>query len=87
MGTKLLYDATKVDMEIDEKPKKITPDEFTQNQPMESAPEEVVTKEEETIEETTVPTTPLDYVDHDDSLELFGFLENADIAKTRRPNR
>jgi hypothetical protein len=85
MGTKLLYDATKVDMEIDEKPKKITPDEFTQNQPMESAPEEVVTKEEETIEETTVPTTPLDYVDHDDSLELFGFLENADIAKTETP--
>ena len=83
MRTKLLYDSTAVDMEIDEKPKKITPDEFTQNQPLETPVAKPVTKEEETVEAQT--TTPLDYVDHDDSLEFFGFIENSDIAKTPTP--
>jgi hypothetical protein len=93
MGTKLLYDATSVDMDVDEVPKKITPDEFTENQPLEVKPEEAPGKEEETVEETTVKseeipaqvTAPLDYVDHDDSLEYFGFVENSDIAKVPTP--
>ena len=89
MGTKLLYDSTNIDMDIDEAPKKITPDEFTQERPLETPVEEPVKKEEETVEESSVSsekvtpevTTPLDYVDHDNSLEYFGFVENSDVAK------
>jgi hypothetical protein len=84
MGTKLLYDSTSVDMDAIERPKKITPNEFSVNKPMETMPE----KEEETVEKATItketlPLTiaPLDYVDHDDSLEYFGFVEGSDVAK------
>jgi hypothetical protein len=88
MGTKLLYDSTSVDMDAIERPKKITPDEFSVNKPLETMPE----KEEETVEEPTVAkettplaTAPLDYVDHDDSLEYFGFVEGSDVAKVPSP--
>jgi hypothetical protein len=88
MGTKLLYDSTSVDMDAIERPKKITPDEFSVNKPLETMPE----KEEETVEEAiiakeTLPltTAPLDYVDHDDSLEYFGFVEGSDVAKVPTP--
>ncbi len=72
METKLLYDSTFVDMDADEKPKRIIPDEFAENKPVE------IPKEEQTTE-------PLNYVDHDDSLEYFGFVEGSDVTKTPTP--
>lgn len=85
MGTKLLYDSTHVDMEIDEKPKKITPDEFEENRPMEAAVEKPAA-EVETVEEVTpVAKETLDYVDPDSSLEFFGFIADKDVAKTPEP--
>lgn len=81
MGTKLLYDSANIDM--DEEPKKITPDEFADNKPLETPPEKEAEKEKETAEEKTA--APLDYVDHDDSLEYFGFVQNSDVAKVPIP--
>jgi len=76
MGTQLLYDSTRIDM--DEEPKKITPEEFTQTRPVEEPKEEKV-KEEETPQ---LPKKTPDYVAQDDSMEFFGFVENEDVAKT-----
>ena len=92
MGIKLLYDSTSIDMDVDEKPKKITPDEFEENRPMETPIQENTTKEVETVEElpnneVVAPVTKetLDYVDHDASMEYFGFVEDKDVAKTPSP--
>jgi hypothetical protein len=99
MGAQLLYDSTRIDM--DEEPKKITPEELEEAKPIEKPKEEPVEKEEETVEEpsskktsasveTTVDKsegqgkTP-DYVAQDDSMEFFGFVENADVAKVPTP--
>jgi hypothetical protein len=82
MGAQLLYDSQ--DMDLDETPKKISPDEFTNFEPV-KMPEETPPSEPETagIEPKTEPA--LDYIDKDDSLEYFGFAEGKDVAKTLPP--
>lgn len=97
MGTKLLYDSTSIDMDVNEAPKKIFPDEFTENKPLEQPAEEPAVKEEEMVEEPSFvkaseeqeikpkTTAPLDYVSHDNSLEYFGFIEGTDVAKVKTP--
>jgi len=99
MGTELLYDSTRIDM--DETPKKLEPQEFTEKKHIETPVEEPKEDnddedsfednmedeppeaKEEIPAEKTVP--PLDYVDHDDSLEFFGFTESMDVAKAPLP--
>jgi len=79
MGAQLLYDSQTVD--FDQEPKKITPEEVTNFEPVAMPAEEKV--EEKPVEEKT--TEPkLDYVGKDESLEYFGFMES-DVAKTAKP--
>lgn len=63
MGTKLLYDSSRID--FDEEPKKIAPEELEEPKP-------------EAIE---TPPPSLDYVDKEESMEYFGFVENEDVSK------
>ncbi len=51
----------------------------------EETPEETTDLEETAEVKQAETQKPLDYVTHDDSLEYFGFLEGADIAKTHLP--
>ena len=86
MGAQLLYDSQ--DMDLDETPTKISPDEFTNFEPVkmpasqQGEPEETPPAEPETA--TTEPKTEpaLDFVSKDESLEYFGFAEDKDVAKT-----
>ena len=86
MGAQLLYDSQSVD--FDQTPTKITPDEVTNFEPVAMpAEEKVEEKSEEKPEEVPsekVTEPKLDYVDKDDSLEYFGFMES-DVAKTPKP--
>jgi hypothetical protein len=81
MGAELLYDSQGVDLDENETPTKITPDEFTNFEPV-SMP----AQEEPAINtETETPSKTLDYVDKDESLEYFGFVEGGDVAKNPPP--
>lgn len=78
MGTELLYDSSK--NLSDERPTRIEPDELSK--PQEEKKDVIKNLEEIQPEEKKhIP----DYVSNDSSLEFFGFLENADIAKTPLP--
>ncbi len=79
MGASLLYNSSKNDLknEFEEKPKRIEPEE-TDEKP---AIIEPVTKEDPIVPEEK-KTNEIEYVDNDNSLEFFGFVENADVAKT-----
>ncbi len=89
MGAQLLYDSLSVD--FDEEPKKISPDELENFEPVkapdEEEPKPEITKEEapaegeEKIEEPEKQEGKLDYVAKDESLEYFGFMEDGDVAK------
>lgn len=71
MGTSLVYDSPKTENET---PEKIVPDEKEEVAP------ESLDKEEEVEEKKE-----LGYVSEDSSMEFFGFVEGADIAKTKIP--
>ena len=76
MGTQLLYDSPKIE---EEHPTRIVPDE-----PL----EEPSLNENKTLEEKVLEEKGnLDFVDQDSSMEFFGFVENADIAKTKIPEK
>lgn len=95
MGAQLLYDSLSVD--FDEEPKKISADEFPNFEPVKT-PEEFTQEKSESektkpITETKglneeLPTEPKtvgkapDFVNPDESLAYFGFMEGADVAKT-----
>lgn len=79
MGTELLYDSSK-NLE-DERPTIIEADELIKPQALEEEKSENL-KEKLPQEKTGIP----DYVSNDNSMEFFGFLENADIASTPLPN-
>jgi hypothetical protein len=72
-----------------EEPEKINQDETGDKDSFEDNLEETATNEtlSEDAEQTKLGKTekPLDYIDHDDSLEYFGFTEDADVAKTPLP--
>ncbi len=74
MGAELIYDSQSVD--FDQQPKKITPDEFTNFEPVTMPEEPHSAKASEVHAEPT-----LDFVDKDESLEYFGFSEGKDVAK------
>jgi hypothetical protein len=76
MGTSLLYDSPKND---EEHPVKIVPDESLEK------PKE---EEAKTLEEEITPKkSELDFVSEDSSMDFFGFVEGADIAKTKIPEK
>jgi hypothetical protein len=109
MGTELLYDSTRIDM--DETPRKLKPQILEETKhietPIEDPEEEIIEDSmEDNLEDNTSlkdgalendeelseeeksnkeEEEPLEYVGHDDSLEFFGFTENADVAKTPIP--
>jgi len=97
MGAELLYDSQNVD--FDQEPKKISPDELTNFEPVktpkEFAKEKVdeELKEEKPEKEKTEESQPekaepggnLNYVGKDESLEYFGFVEGGDVVKTTKP--
>lgn len=74
MGTQLLYDSPKNE---EEHPVRIIPDETLEEKNLEG---------NETLEEkVSEEKEALGYVSEDSSMEFFGFVENADIAKTKIP--
>ncbi|HUD09618.1 MAG TPA: baseplate J/gp47 family protein [Patescibacteria group bacterium] len=91
MGAQLLYDSQTVDFDQEE-PKKISPEEVTNFEPVampaepkeepHSAPSDAKAMDGEEAPRGEEPK--LDYVDKDDSLEYFGFMES-DVAKTAKP--
>jgi hypothetical protein len=81
MGTKLLYDSTRIDMEQEETPKKINPGELLSTELIENPLE----KKKEPVEIMNEQTP--EYVDHDNSLEYFGFVQGQDIAKVPTPKK
>lgn len=87
MGAELLYDTKGVD--FDDEPQKITPDQFTNFEPVSMPSTETVepstTPTETSAIETKTDEQPLDYVDKDESLEFFGFSEGKDVAKNPLP--
>lgn len=89
MGAQLLYDSQTVDFDQNETPTKITPEEITNFEPVKMPEEEAKEKEPATVTETkaekTEPKGNLDYVDKDQSLEYFGFVESGDVAKKAPP--
>ena len=75
MGAQLIYDASEIDSD-EEKPTKIEPEEFQE------------TKIEPPIQTDEIKPEsqhPLDYVEHEKSMDLFGFVEGEDIVKTPPP--
>jgi uncharacterized protein (UPF0333 family) len=90
MGAQLLYDSQTVDFDQNETPTKITPEEITNFEPVKMPVEEEVKEQEpevteKTKAEKTEPKGNLDYVDKDQSLEYFGFVESGDVAKKTPP--
>jgi hypothetical protein len=79
MGAQLLYDAKGID--VDEEPKKLDPEEFTNFEPVKMPDIEPKATEVEKVE----PNEGLNYVDKDESLEYFGFAEGKDVAKNPLP--
>lgn len=76
MGTELLYESKRLLTE--EKPEKIVPEEIEESTKIEN-----IEEKQEVTTETAKPA--LDYVDEDSSMEYFGFVEGADIAKIEVP--
>jgi hypothetical protein len=80
MGAQLLYDSKGID--VDEEPKKLDPEEFTNFEPV-KMPSSAPADAEATAGKENEST--LDYVDKDESLEYFGFAEDKDVAKNPPP--
>jgi len=68
-----------------EKPEDNTDNDWVLEDAFEDNLEETDANQEQAQAEIATAET-LDYVDHDDSLEYFGFSEGADVAKTPLPN-
>ena len=79
MGTQLLYNEGTV-QEDDDKPTRIEPEDFQGTNIVNPEAPKADIKEESSEEKHS-----LDYVEHDKSLEFFGFMEDGDIAKTPPP--
>jgi len=60
-------------------------DTFEDNLEDNASANESIVEDAETVSKKGIEQEPLDYVDHDDSLEFFGFTEEADVAKTPLP--
>jgi uncharacterized protein (UPF0333 family) len=84
MGAQLLYDSQTVD--FDETPTKITPDEITNFEPVKMPTADEKPEKPASVETTAGEAEPqLDYIDKDQSLEYFGFVESGDVAKKTPP--
>lgn len=83
MGAELLYDSQGVD--VDETPKKITPEEFQNFEPVHIPIEPSSAGASEGQGKIDEPHETLEYVDKDESLEYFGFEEGKDVAQNPLP--
>lgn len=82
MGAKVLYDSSEIDME--EKPKKITPEESTQTNIALPLGEKLNKIKEESQKEQAEGKNSLGFVGADESMEYFGFSQE-DVAKSTVP--
>lgn len=84
MGTELLYDSSKG---LDERPPaRIVPDEIEDTGKEKEQKDFENTKEAE-ISQKKEEKPSLDYIGEDSSMEFFGFAQNADVAKTKLPQK